>query len=217
MRRQRLRRGAKFSAKRERAVYDAPHWGGAMTAVRQARLEDARAIARIEIETWRTTYAGMLPDRVLLGMSERRQTASWASFLRYRPEDVLVAQQAGAALSGFGNCGPQRDRGVDFAGEVYTLYVQPDAQGQGMGRLLLRGLFARLLDSGHRSALAWVVQGNPARFFYERLGGKQVLRRAIPVGGQPVQAIAYGWRDLETLLGRRAQSRGGLAGDPPRR
>ena len=47
-----------------------------MDVVRPARLEDARAIARIEVETWRSTYAGMLPDRVLLNMSERRQTNS---------------------------------------------------------------------------------------------------------------------------------------------
>ncbi|MGA3306669.1 MAG: GNAT family N-acetyltransferase, partial [Stellaceae bacterium] len=63
-----------------------------MSVVRQARFEDAQAIAKIEIETWRATYAGMLPDRVLLNMSERRQIASWASFLRHRPEDVWVAQ-----------------------------------------------------------------------------------------------------------------------------
>src|SRR6185437_16766733 len=47
--------------------------GGCMTTIRQARLQDARAIGRIEVETWRASYAGMLPDRVLLGMSEQRQ------------------------------------------------------------------------------------------------------------------------------------------------
>jgi hypothetical protein len=47
--------------------------------IRQARLEDVAAIADIEVETWRATYAGMLPDRVLVGMSERRQKGSWAA------------------------------------------------------------------------------------------------------------------------------------------
>jgi len=186
-----------------------------MTAVRQARLEDARAIARIEIETWRSTYAGMLPDRVLLGMSERRQIASWASFLRHRPEDVWVAQQ-GNAVTGFGNCGAQRDNAIAFAGEIYTLYVLPDQQGRGLGRQLLLALFTRLIETGHGSALVWVVRANPARFFYERLSGKQVLHRKIPVGGQPVEAVAYGWQDLTALRDRHARSRGGLAGDSPR-
>jgi ribosomal protein S18 acetylase RimI-like enzyme len=188
-----------------------------MSAIRQARLEDAKAIAQVEVETWRTTYAGMLPDRVLLGMSERRQAASWASFLRHRPEDVRVAQQATGGLTGFGNCGLQRDRAIDYAGEVYTLYVMPDAQGQGLGRRLLLALFARLVDAGHDSGLVWVVRTNPARFFYERLGGRQVMHRPIAVGGQPVEAIAYGWRNLCDVLERQARSGSGQAEDPPLR
>jgi ribosomal protein S18 acetylase RimI-like enzyme len=177
--------------------------------IRQARLGDARQIGRIEVETWRTTYAGMLPDRVLLGMSEQRQTASWAGFLRHRPGDVFVAESGGAdpLLLGFGNCGPQRTERFGFAGEVYTLYVAPEAQGRGLGRGLLLALFARLLHCGHGSALIWVVRANPSRFFYERLGGKQVLHRQIPLGGQPVEAIGYGWSDLRLLLQRESKSR----------
>lgn len=184
-----------------------------MSVVRQARLEDAPAIARIEIETWRAAYAGMLPDRVLVGMSERRQTASWASFLRHRPEDVWVAQTAKGSVLGFGNCGAQRDSAIDYAGEVYTLYVLPDAQGEGLGRRLVLALFRRLIESGRGSGLVWVVRANPARFFYERLGGRQVMHRPILVGGESVEAIAYGWPDLAALVERDAKSRGGLAGD----
>lgn len=180
-----------------------------MSVIRQARLGDARVIGRIEVETWRATYAGMLPDRVLLGMSEQRQAASWAGFLRHRPGDVFVAEADGAdgRLLGFGNCGKQRDPAFAFDGEIYTLYVLPDAQGGGLGRQLLLALFARLVDSGHRSALVWVVRANPARFFYERLGGKLTVHRPIPVGGRPVDSSGYGWSDLSAVLEREARSR----------
>ena len=183
-----------------------------ISLVRPGRVEDAQAIARVEIETWRTTYAGMLPDRVLLGMSERRQTASWASFLRHHPDDVRVAEAAKGAVIGFGNCGARRNSTMDFAGEIYTLYVAPDSQGQGGGRALLLGLFSQLVAMGYGSALVWVVRANPARFFYERLGGAQVMHRPIPLGGQQVEAVAYGWRDLAAVLGRHARSGDGLAG-----
>jgi len=182
-----------------------------LSLVRPARLADAETIARIEVDTWRTTYAGMLPDRVLLGMSERRQSASWASFLRHRPDDVRISHTPKGSITGFGNCGAQRDSAIDFAGEIYTLYVLPDAQGDGAGRALLLALFARLVATGYGSALVWVIRANPARFFYERLGGRQVMHRPIRVGGQPVDAVSYGWRDLAAAIGRHAQSGDGLA------
>lgn len=185
--------------------------------MRQARPEDAVAIARIEVETWRSTYPGMVPDRVLLGMSERRQAGSWAGLLRQRPEDVWVAQNADGRILGFGNCGVQRDGTLDFAGEVYTLYVSEDAQGRGAGRELLLALFARLLNCGLGSALVWVVRANPARYFYERLGGRLALHRPIPVGGTMVEAVAYGWRDVAAAIEGRARSGNGLAGDAPLR
>ena len=92
----------------------------------------------------------------------------------------------------------------------------PTLRARAPGGSLLLALFARLVATGYGSALVWVVRANPARFFYERLGGKQVMYRPIPVGGQPVEAVAYGWRDLAALLGRHARSGDGLADDPRR-
>ena len=51
---------------------------------------------------------------------------------------------------GFASAGPNRDDMLPFAGEVQTLYVLPDWQNQGIGRLLLQGCFARLRRHGHR-------------------------------------------------------------------
>jgi len=170
--------------------------------LRAARGEDIEAIARVEVETWRATYPGILPDRVLVGMSEERQQSSWRGLVRFRPGDVIVVEHEQVGLVGFGNCGAQRDSSIDFAGEIYTLYVAPEAQNQGVGRRLLLALFERLLEKGRSSALIWVIRANPSRYFYERTGGKLVLTRKIRVGGVPVEAVAYGWRDLAATLAR---------------
>lgn len=171
-----------------------------MTRIRAARRDEARAIAGIEVDGWRAAYAGILPDRVLVRMSRSRQALSWARELAQGNDVVLVASEPGG-LVGFGSCGTQRLSGAGYAGEVYTLYVAQDAQNRGVGRLLLRGLFRTLLDAGHDSALIWVLRANPSRFFYERLGGRAVLERPIPVGGEPIDAVAYGWSDLRATLG----------------
>ncbi len=167
--------------------------------IRPARSGDARGIARLDVETWRTTYAGVLSTAYLVGLSERRREAGWRGVILREPRDVRVAVGSNGAILGFGSCGPNRgDR--SFTGEVFTLYVAPDRQNQGIGRRLLIALFRRLVASGRRSAILWVLRDNPSRFFYERLGAHQVSRKPIAVGGTTIEAIAYGWHDLPGFL-----------------
>jgi ribosomal protein S18 acetylase RimI-like enzyme len=167
--------------------------------IRPARPGDARGIAGLDIETWRATYAGVLSASYLVGLSERRREAGWRSVILREPRDVRVAADSIGTILGFGSCGPNRgDR--FFVGEVFTLYVAPDWQNQGIGRRLLIALFRRLVAAGRRSAILWVLCDNPARFFYERLGGHQVSRKRLAVGGTAIEATAYGWRDLPGFL-----------------
>ena len=52
-----------------------------MSIVREAREADASAIGRIHVETWQATYPGLLPDAMLVRMSDVRHAASWAQML----------------------------------------------------------------------------------------------------------------------------------------
>ena len=77
-----------------------------------------------------------------------------------------MAQDSEHGIIGFGSAG--RARGdAPYQGEVFTLYVHPDCQGQGIGQRLLSGLFDGLRERGMNSAVVWVLAMNPARFFYE--------------------------------------------------
>ena len=168
-------------------------------AIRPPRPADARMIARLDIETWRTTYAGMLSTSYLVGLSERRREIGWRMAIQREPRDIRVAVDGDGAVCGFGSCGPSRSE-RHFPGEVFTLYVAPDWQNQGVGRRLLLALFRRLVASGLDAGIVWVLRDNPSRFFYQRLGGRLVSHRPIPVGGALVETLAYGWPDLPAYL-----------------
>jgi uncharacterized protein CbrC (UPF0167 family) len=45
-------------------------------------------------------------------------------------------------------------------------------------------------------AFVWVLHDNPARYFYERLGGSYVADREEDLWGVRVRQAAYGWPDL---------------------
>lgn len=167
-----------------------------MARIRKATEADTQRIADIYVETWRSTYAGSLPDRVLVGMSPERQSIYWSRTIRHGQELIYVAEDTSAGVVAVGSAGPNRARGSSFAGEVYTLYVHPDFQNQGVGAQLLGALFRALAARGMSSAMIWVLAPNPARFFYERMGGKRVGDRDEELWGTTLKEIAYGWADL---------------------
>ncbi len=178
-----------------------------MAMIRPARVSDARGIARVYVDTWRDTYAGLIPVPALVGLSHRRLTQIWAEELA-RPASgqvVVIANDAVSGIVGFGSCGKMRDDtlphdALPYKGEVFTLYVLPDFQGQGIGRRLLRRLFATLSARGMNSAVIWVLAANPARFFYHTMGGKLTAVREERFWGVDLREWAYGWTDLTTTF-----------------
>lgn len=167
-----------------------------MAGIRQARRDDAASIAAIEVETWRATYAGVLADAVLIGLSAERKAREWRSWLRQSTGGVWVWDDNRLGPQGFGHCGRQRLPSLPYDGEITTLYVLPDAQGHGIGRALLRAMFADLKTRGMESALVWVLEANPSRFFYGHLGGRLACRRTIAFGGEALDALGYAWDEL---------------------
>jgi ribosomal protein S18 acetylase RimI-like enzyme len=176
-------------------------------AIRTARPEDAAPIARLDVETWQAAYAGILGTPYLAGLSPTRREAGWRHVISRAPRDVHIAAKGDGDIVGFGSCGACRGE-PGFTGEVFTLYVAPDWQNQGIGRRLLLAMFGHLVAQGHNSAVIWVLRENPARFFYQRLGGKEVRRKLLPFNGTQVPASGFGWRDLPAYLSANARAAG---------
>jgi len=168
---------------------------------RRAHPDDAPAIAGVYVETWRTTYAGSVPDKVLLEMSPEIQAVRWTRAIKRRgPEIIVVAEDRTGGIIGVGSCGPNRHRRSNFAGEVYTLYVHPDFQEQGNGRGLLLRLFEELSGAGLDSAVIWVLAANPSRYFYEAMGGRREGERVERLWGADLKETGYGWPDLTKAI-----------------
>lgn len=176
--------------------------------LRSARPEDSRALTQVHIDTWRHTYAGMVPDRYLASMTLDGQARSWRQWIdagtardsillvEARSEDCVPTPDRVVA---FGHAGPARGGDPARLGEVYTLYVDIDWQGRGIGRYLLGQLFDRLIEAGMDSAMLWVLAGNPSRFFYEAMGGRRIAERREPFAGVLLDEVAYSWPDLAAL------------------
>ena len=125
-------------------------------SVRQARPSDAADLARIYIDSWQDTYAGILPNSLLGAMSHKGQAARWQQTMR-GPGAVLIAEDSHFGPIGLASLGPARDKGLGLDGEIYTLYVDPGFLGRGTGRTLLAASFAALAEKKYRSCVIWAM------------------------------------------------------------
>jgi ribosomal protein S18 acetylase RimI-like enzyme len=190
-------------------------------AIRRALASDAAAIAAVHVAAWQESYPGLMPERVLNRLSVQDRTERWHRILTVPDPAMESAVFVGAgldqALVGFGSCGRQRSPelvAAGFQGEFSALYVLAAHHGKGVGRRLMAALARDLRERGLQGGALWVLRDNlRARRFYEGLGGEVVGRKVETVdahlrgeqakaqGDGELHEVAYGWRDLDVLVG----------------
>jgi ribosomal protein S18 acetylase RimI-like enzyme len=142
--------------------------------IRPAEATDARAIAAVHVASWRAAYVGLVPDAFLAGLSVDEREGMWRDNLAKSewPARGTLVLLRDAAVVGFASVGPSRDDDTaPGTGELWAIYLHPDAWGTGCGRRLMSEALARLDDAGFDRATLWVLTGNDrARRFYEAAG-----------------------------------------------
>ncbi|MBM4257936.1 MAG: GNAT family N-acetyltransferase [Deltaproteobacteria bacterium] len=169
--------------------------------VRAAYVTDAPAIARVQVESWRTTYAGIVPADYLANLSYEQQGQFWEHVASTvcGPAALYVAEGASGEITGFASSGTERTGHPLYTGELYAIYLLADCQRHGVGRQLFQAVVDGLLQHGLSTMLVWVLADNPARAFYETLGGQYVTEQEIMIGNAQLKEVAYGWRDIHGL------------------
>jgi GNAT superfamily N-acetyltransferase len=175
--------------------------------VREATHSDVSAMARVHVDTWRTTYQGIVPDEFLANLSYEKRENGWHQVLDNAPNDrnfTYVAEDESGQIVGFANGGVERADDPVYQGELSAIYVLKSNQQKGIGRELVRAVAQKLGQMEIHSMLVWVLADNPACRFYETIGGQKVHEKEIGRGGVKLIEIAYGWTDTANLQGRGA-------------
>lgn len=169
---------------------------------------DSIGLSKVQVDTWRDAYAGMLSESALIDLDEMRSAMRWTRLIGTIevPERLLVAEHEGEII-GFCHGGAGR-RTVTKIGrydhsvaEVYALYIDPSFQGMGIGRELL-GRFAQsaLTDGFQSLSVQTLSENRHARRFYEALGAAEGVALPSVVTGTPVDQIPYFWPDIGAML-----------------
>jgi GNAT superfamily N-acetyltransferase len=134
-------------------------------SVRPARPADAERVARVQLSTWRTAYADLLPEEAL-AVPEEQVAALWLRAVEVPPSAahrVLVAFERDE-LVGFAALAPAEDDDRDPAltGELAALLVEPRWGRRGHGSRLLAAAVDTWRPAGVTTAVAWAWERDTA-------------------------------------------------------
>jgi GNAT superfamily N-acetyltransferase len=176
--------------------------------IRYARKGDGYGIERVHVESWRSTYAGIVPDEYLAALKIEPRAAEWDRSLAEAAQQVIFVAEDLGEVVGFAMCGAERSASTSYEGELYGLYLLREYQRRGTGTQLVHAVARELYGRKFRSMLVWALAANPNRAFYERLGGKLVMQKEIEIGGKLLFEVGYGWKDITRLLSPTRQEAG---------
>lgn len=143
-------------------------------SVRPARPADAERVARVQLSTWRTAYADLLPPEAL-NVPEVQAAALWLGAVESPPTPrhrLLVAFER-EELVGFAASGPASDEGLDPAttAELLTLLVEPRWGRRGHGARLVAASVQDWRLDGAAAAVTWAWERDPATQSFLRSAG----------------------------------------------
>jgi ribosomal protein S18 acetylase RimI-like enzyme len=165
--------------------------------IRAALPEDSKDIAFVHVESWRSTYAGIVNQAYLDNLKYEDREKMWTSILhQYTPTShVLVAYDKEKKKSiGFVSSGPKRDfPELKYDGEIFALYLLKEYQGKGIGDQLFDAACREMRTAGFQNTMLWVLKENPSIGFFKIMGGKVISEVGCEIAGEKKLEVLVGW------------------------
>lgn len=179
-----------------------------MIQFRKSLYEDIPEIVKVRVDTWRTTYSGIIDEEIL-----KKQEINLSGLIenaRKRFEEANgVSEETVVAIFnekiiGFVNYGPYRIKGnkTDRATvEIYAIYVLEKFQNSGIGKKMFSYALKDLLKKqDYKKMIIWCLEKNPSISFYEKMGGFIEQKKAITIGNQILIELGFSFQNLENYI-----------------
>ncbi|MFJ7753862.1 N-acetyltransferase family protein [Peribacillus muralis] len=168
--------------------------------IRKAMENDVKGIAHVHVNSWQSTYAGILPHHYLASLNIETRMKNWQRNLKMLHNATFVAENSDGEIIGFASGGPEQTNDPHIQGEVYAIYFLKEYQRQGLGKQMIKTVIDELMKMGHKNLIIWALKDNPSCGFYETLGGLAVAEKTVKMAGIELTEVGYGWKDIQDIL-----------------
>lgn len=170
--------------------------------IRKAVLSDAAGIAKVHVDSWKSTYKNIIPDAYLKKLSYEQRTELWKRNITKEGNYVFIGENHQGEIIGFADCGRRETNNVPNSGDLTSIYLLEEYQGYGIGRQLLKQLFLQFKELEVDQVFVEVLEDNRTRYFYEYYGAKLVKKESITIAGTELNLLIYEWIDVNRVLSK---------------
>ncbi|RUQ28300.1 GNAT family N-acetyltransferase [Peribacillus cavernae] len=168
--------------------------------MRIASAADIQGIAHVHVDSWKSTYKGIISNEYLASLDTEKRAESWEKILNNGKSITYVAESETGEIVGFASGGQEQTGDPIYMGEVYAIYILESHQRKGLGKKLIKPVIAELINRKFPNLVIWALEENGCRSFYESLGGKIVNKKPILISGSSLIEVAYGWDNIQEAL-----------------
>lgn len=167
--------------------------------IRKAIENDIKGITKVHVDSWKTTYKGILSDEMIEATTYESREKQWKNIFKQAVGNQYryVAETLDGEIIGFIDGGLERTGKYDCDGELYAIYLLEEYQGYKVGKQLFQTLVSEFMKNDICSVLVWVISNNPSIGFYEKFSPERVHIKFLE--RLNVQETAYRWRDIDNL------------------
>ncbi|HZH29438.1 MAG TPA: GNAT family N-acetyltransferase [Pyrinomonadaceae bacterium] len=163
---------------------------------REATVSDCPSVARVHVQSWKESFAGIVPQIFLDKMSVEQRARAFEAGFSADSYKMYVAEAAGRGVVGFADFGEPRELVDKYEGELYAIYLVSEFQRKGIGERLFNLGVDFFIGRGKSSMYLLALEASPYRLFYEKMGGRVVGKKQVEIEGVTYGELVYGWNSL---------------------
>lgn len=145
--------------------------------ISKATFHHIPAIQDLATRTWYATYSELVPKEQIAYMLDVFYKTSLLQEQLIDPKHHFLVMMENDTLIGYSHCIEQTEKV-----KLSKLYFDPTMQGKGLGKQLMKEIFDQTKALNYSILELCVNRGNPAQYFYEKMGFKIIKEEDFPIG-----------------------------------
>ncbi|WP_164860956.1 GNAT family N-acetyltransferase [Bacillus thuringiensis] len=168
--------------------------------IRRAIKDDIPCIAKVNADSWKTTYKDIFPNEILENITYEQREKQWENIFQKESNHQFrfVAETLNGEIVGFIDGGVERTGTYNCEGELYAIYLLQEYQGMKIGQKLFQAFLSDCKNNDMQSLLVWVVTNNPSKKFYEKFNPKKMDKKFLE--RVQVEETAYCWKNINNII-----------------